>query len=118
MDFKGSNKRIVKFDVQTEVKKMESTGDEISYIELVDQGSFKAGLVKFGKREVLDDNYVIHDRVDVLCYVISGHGQLRMDAEINEVLAGSIIHIPHGKRHDFVAEDELLVYYVQIMGEL
>jgi len=103
--------------VEWELKSMVQSGDEISFKELVDRGSFKAGLIRFKRKQVLDDKYILHKRDDVLCYIISGHGILRVDDESKEVRPGSIIHIPYGNSHDFVADDELLVFYVKITKE-
>ena len=93
---------------------MPQSGEEISYKELVDRGSFRAGLIRFRKKEVLDEKNILHKRDDVLCYIISGHGILRMGNESKEVYPGSILHIPYGNSHDFVADNELLVFYVKI----
>ncbi len=97
---------------------MVQSGDEISYKELIDRGNFTAGLIKFKKKKVLDDKYILHERDDVLCYIISGHRKLRIGDESGRVSPGSIIHIPYGNRHDFVADDELLVFYVKITEEI
>ena len=104
--------------MESELSSMVQSGDEISYKELVDRGSFKAGLIRFKQKEALDDKYILHERDDVLCYVISGNGILRIGDESREVRPGSIIHIPYGNRHDFVSEDELLVFYVKITEEI
>ncbi len=109
---------IAQFFVERELSSMAQSGDEISYKELVDRGSFTAGLIRFKKKEVLDDKYILHERDDVLCYIISGHGKLRIGDRSREVRPGSILHIPYGNRHDFVADDELLVFYVKITEEI
>ncbi len=93
---------------------MVQDGDEVSYKELIDRGSYTAGLVRFKPKEVLDGKYILHEQDDVLCYIITGNGVLRIGDESKEVRPGSIIHIPYGNNHDFVANDDLLVFFVKI----
>lgn len=93
---------------------MAQYGDEITYKELIGRGSYTSGLVRFKPKEILDSKYVLHERDDVVCYIISGNGVLRLDDDSVKVRPGSIIHIPCGNNHDFVANDELLVFFIKI----
>ncbi len=117
MPFKRSKIDIALHSVEGALSGMVQNGDEVSYKELIDRGSFTAGLIRFKPKEVIDGKYILHERDDVLCYIISGHGILRINDESKEVRPGSIIHIPYGNNHDFVAHDELLIFYVKVTEE-
>ena len=118
MPLKRSKRDITIFSPEDTLSKMVQSGDEVSYKEFIDTGSYTAGLVRFKPKEVHDGRYILHERDDVLCYIISGHGVLRIGDDSKEVQPGSIIYIPYGNNHDFVAKDQLLVFFVKITGEI
>lgn len=102
--------------IKQSLKGLKTISREIRYKSCLENQAFSAGLISFRPRKDSDPKQIRHTDKDVLCHVLKGRGQLRVNKRRIPLQPGIICHIPKGTPHDFAAgkNGELLLFYSMI----
>ena len=103
--------KIIKID--SALKRLKKINDEIRYADCFKEKQFTSGLIAFRPTKHSDRKQIKHDDKDVVCHVIKGTGQLRVNGKRIPLRPGVVCHIPKGTPHDFGAgrNEELVLFY-------
>lgn len=81
---------------------------ELAVARCFDRPEYQVGLIRFAPEAAADAKMIVHEDLDVVCLVVSGHGTLTSDGESTAIGPGSIFRIPARTPHDFAAQGEPL----------
>ncbi len=99
--------------VESALKRLKKLNDEIRYADCFAEKQFTSGLIAFRLAKNTNPKQINHADKDVVCHVIKGSGQLRINSKRIPLRPGIICHIPKGAPHDFAAskKGELVLFY-------
>lgn len=100
-------------NLPTALKRLPKLNDEIRYKDCFQAKSFTSGLIAFRPNQKSDTKQIIHADKDVVCHILKGRGQLRINGRRIPLRPETICHIPKGTPHDFAAgkNSELVLFY-------
>jgi mannose-6-phosphate isomerase-like protein (cupin superfamily) len=100
-------------NITTALKSLKKLNDEIRYADCFKEKQFTSGLIAFRPSKNSDQKQINHNDKDVVCHVIEGRGQLRVNGKRIQLRPGIVCHIPKGTPHDFAAgkSGELVLFY-------
>ena len=95
------------------LKQLTQLNAEIRYHKCFEEKTFTSGLIAFRPKKDFDPKQISHSDKDVVCQVLKGQGQLRIDGRRLQLRPGTICHIPKNTPHDFAAAktSELILFY-------
>jgi mannose-6-phosphate isomerase-like protein (cupin superfamily) len=99
--------------IREALKQLQELNSEIRYKSCAEGKSFSTGLISFRPKKDADPRQIRHRDKDVVCHVLRGRGQLRVNGRKIALTPGTICHIPKGIPHDFAAEKnrEMVLFY-------
>jgi mannose-6-phosphate isomerase-like protein (cupin superfamily) len=103
--------KVINFEAA--LKRLPKLNDEIRYKNCFQAKTFTSGLIAFRPNKNSDAKQIIHTDKDVVCQVLKGRGQLRINRRRIQLRPGTICHVPRGTPHDFAAGKggELVLFY-------
>ncbi len=98
-----------------ELARAQVLSGEMAHRRVAEGATYEAGVVRFTPGAGGDPKQITHTDQDVLCYVLSGAGRLRLGGSETPLAPGLLCHIPANTPHDFAATSEpLSLYYCLI----
>jgi mannose-6-phosphate isomerase-like protein (cupin superfamily) len=109
----GCRRSVKAVKISQALKRLKKISDEIRYASCFEEKQFTSGLIAFRPTKNSDPKQINHADKDVVCQVIKGSGQLRINGKRVLLRPGMICHISKGTPHDFAAgkKGELVLFY-------